>query len=73
MAGPVLVRFLGGIGQIGRNCAAIEADGKLLLVDCGQMFGDDSTPGVDTILPDFAFLRERQADIVGCNAPMWSS
>ncbi len=68
VAGKVNVRFLGGLGQIGRNCAAIEAEGKLLLVDCGQMFADDATPGVETILPDFTFLRERGADIVGCIA-----
>ena len=67
-AGQVHVRFLGGLGQIGRNCAVVETGGKLLLIDCGQMFGDDATPGVETILPDFAFLRERAADIVGCIA-----
>lgn len=66
MAQSVDVRFLGGLGQIGRNCAVIEADGKLLVIDCGQMFSDEDTPGVDTILPDFSFLRERAADIVGC-------
>ncbi len=66
MAQSVHVRFLGGLGQIGRNCAVIEAAGKLLVIDCGQMFSDEDTPGVDTILPDFSFLRERAADIVGC-------
>ena len=65
---PVRVRFFGGLSQIGRNCAAIEADGKLLLIDCGQMFSDDASPGVETILPDFGFLRDRAADIVGCIA-----
>lgn len=68
MPAPVLVRFLGGLGRIGRNCAVVEAEGKLLLIDCGQMFGDDDTPGVDTILPDFTFLHERAGDIVGCIA-----
>lgn len=67
-AAPVLIRFLGGLGQIGRNCAVVESEGKLLLIDCGQMFGDADTPGVDTILPDFTFLRERASDIVGCIA-----
>ena len=62
------VRFFGGLSQIGRNCAAIEAEGKLLLIDCGQMFSDDASPGVETILPDFGFLRDRAADIVGCIA-----
>ncbi|HEV8296072.1 MAG TPA: ribonuclease J, partial [Acidimicrobiales bacterium] len=66
MAAPVRLSFLGGLGQIGRNCAVLETAGKLLLIDCGQMFPDDSAPGIDTILPDFTLLRERAADIVGC-------
>jgi ribonuclease J len=62
---PVEITFLGGLGQIGRNCAAIESDGEVLLVDCGQMFGDDMTPGVDTILPDFEYLRDPSRRVIG--------
>lgn len=62
----VQVTFLGGLGQIGRNCAALEIDGEVLLVDCGQMFGDDMTPGVQTILPDFTYLRSPDRRVVGC-------
>jgi ribonuclease J len=62
---PVVLTFLGGLGQIGRNCAAIEVDGDVMLLDCGQMFGDDMTPGVETILPDFSYLREEGRRIVG--------
>jgi ribonuclease J len=65
MTNPVRLTFLGGLGRIGRNCAVIEAEGKLLLIDCGQMFSDDTTPGVDAILPDFSLLDERAADIIG--------
>jgi ribonuclease J len=61
----VELTFLGGLGQIGRNCAALEVDGEVLLIDCGQMFGDDLTPGVDTILPDFSYLREPGRRVIG--------
>lgn len=68
MSTAVNLTFLGGLGQIGRNCAALEIDGQVLLIDCGQMFGDETTPGVDTILPDFSYLRERGRRVIGCIA-----
>lgn len=69
MAKPVRIAFLGGLGEIGRNCMAIEQDKKILLIDCGLMFpkaehGDD----VDVIIPDFTWLLERKDRIVGCVA-----
>ena len=45
MATPVTITFLGGLGQIGRNCAAIETEGRIVVLDCGQMFGGDDLPG----------------------------
>lgn len=66
MARPVRIAFLGGLGRIGRNCTVVEAEGRLLLIDCGQMFPDDTEPGIDVILPDFGFLRERADRIDGC-------
>ena len=66
MARPVRLAFLGGLGRIGRNCATLEVDGRLLIVDCGQMFPDDTEPGIDVILPDFTYLREQAARIDGC-------
>ena len=39
MAAPVTITFLGGLGQIGRNCAAIETEERIVVLDCGQMFG----------------------------------
>lgn len=65
-APPVTVTFLGGLGEIGRNCAAIESEGKILLIDCGLMFPDADMPGVDLVLPDFTWLRERADQVVGC-------
>ncbi len=54
----VRVVFLGGLGEIGRNCACIEVDGRIVVVDCGVMFPDPDMPGVDLVLPDFTYLRE---------------
>jgi ribonuclease J len=55
---PVRVTFLGGLGEIGRNCACIEVDGRILLLDVGLMFPDLDMLGVDLVLPDFTYLRE---------------
>ena len=38
----------------------------MLIVDCGQMFPDDTEPGIDVILPDFTYLREQAGRIDGC-------
>ena len=56
---------LGGIGEIGRNMTVFEIDGKLLIVDCGVLFPEEHQPGVDVILPDFGYLRDRLDDIIG--------
>ena len=66
MAAEVTITFLGGLGDIGRNCAAIETEDALLILDCGQLFADDERPGVDSILPDVDYLFERADKIVGC-------
>ncbi|CAN5769941.1 ribonuclease J [soil metagenome] len=66
MPKAVHVTFLGGLGEIGRNCAAVEVEGKILLIDCGLMFPDADMLGVDLVLPDFTWLRERSERIVGC-------
>ncbi len=50
---------LGGLGDIGRNMTVFEHAGRLLIVDCGVLFPEDSQPGVDLILPDFDFVRGR--------------
>jgi len=58
MNDSVRIVFLGGLGEIGRNCCCIEVEGRILLVDCGIMFPDADMPGVDLVLPDFTYLRE---------------
>ncbi|MEY2754794.1 MAG: hypothetical protein RJB65_1152, partial [Actinomycetota bacterium] len=64
----VRIVFLGGLGEIGRNCMAIEQDGKILLIDVGLMFPDADMHGIDLVLPDFTWLRENGDRIVGCVA-----
>lgn len=56
---------LGGIGEIGRNMTVFEIDGKLLIVDVGVLFPEEHQPGVDVILPDFGYIENRLADVVG--------
>src|SRR5690606_9450394 len=56
---------LGGVNEIGKNMMLYEYDDKILVVDCGVMFPDEDTPGVDLIIPDFTYLRENASDIVG--------
>jgi ribonuclease J len=54
---------LGGLGEIGRNMTVFEYDGSLLVVDCGVLFPESEQPGVDLILPDFSYIRDRLDDI----------
>ncbi len=66
MADAVSVVFLGGLGEIGRNCACVEVDGRIMLLDCGLMFPDVDMPGVDLVLPDFTYLRDNADRVDGC-------
>jgi ribonuclease J len=50
---------LGGLGEIGRNMTVFEHAGRLLVVDCGVLFPEEHQPGVDVILPDFSWIRDR--------------
>lgn len=63
--GTLRIIPIGGLGEVGRNMTSYEIDGKILIVDCGVLFPEEHQPGVDLILPDFGFLRERIDDIVG--------
>ncbi len=64
-AGGLRIVALGGISEIGRNMTVFETDGKLLIVDCGVLFPEDNQPGIDLILPDFSYIRDRLDDVVG--------
>ena len=56
---------LGGLGEIGRNMTVFEINSRLLIVDCGVLFPEESQPGVDRILPDFDYIRDRLDDVDG--------
>ncbi len=59
----VRVGFLGGQGEIGKNCIFVEHDGQIILLDCGMTFPEEDVFGIDIILPDFAYLKERAKDV----------
>lgn len=61
----VSVTFLGGLGEIGRNCAAVEAKGRIAVIDVGLMFPEEDMLGVDLVFPDWSWLVERK-DRVEC-------
>jgi ribonuclease J len=65
VADGVRIVALGGISEIGRNMTVYETNGKLLIVDCGVLFPEDNQPGIDLILPDFSYIRDRLNDVVG--------
>ena len=62
MAPPVRVAALGGLGEIGMNCMAVECDGRIAVVDCGLLFPDEPI-GADVVVPDLAWLRERASRV----------
>jgi ribonuclease J len=56
---------LGGAGEIGMNLSLYGTSGKWLMVDCGVTFGDETTPGIDLIMPDISFIADNRDDLVG--------
>jgi ribonuclease J len=62
--GPARVVFLGGVGEVGRNMACVELDDRILIVDVGLSFPHAEMPGIDLVLPDFEYVRERFDDVV---------
>jgi ribonuclease J len=63
MAGKLRVLPLGGLGEIGKNMTVVEYDGRIIVVDTGLMFPTAEMLGIDLVLPDFSYLRERVKDI----------
>ncbi|MBV8726158.1 MAG: ribonuclease J, partial [Candidatus Eremiobacteraeota bacterium] len=51
---------LGGCGEIGRNMTLVESNDDLIAIDCGLMFPDDEMYGVDIVINDFTYLRDRK-------------
>ena len=61
--GALRVLPLGGLGEIGKNMTVVEYDDRIVVVDTGLMFPAPDQLGIDLVLPDFTYLRERAADI----------
>ncbi|HTU81235.1 MAG TPA: ribonuclease J [Candidatus Acidoferrales bacterium] len=54
---------LGGCGEIGRNMTVVETENDMVVVDCGLMFPDDEMYGVDIVINDFTYVRERASKL----------
>jgi ribonuclease J len=63
LSGRLRVLPLGGLGEIGKNMTVVEYDDRICVVDCGLMFPTPDQLGIDLVLPDFTYLRERAEDI----------
>ena len=57
--------FLGGLGEVGRNMACLESNGRVLVLDAGLSFPTEEMPGIDLVLPDWEWLRRRRDRIDG--------
>ena len=65
MSGTLRVLPLGGLGEIGKNMTVVEYDGRIVVVDLGLRFPTAEMVGIDLVLPDFSYLRDRVDDIEG--------
>ena len=63
MSSPLRILPLGGLGEIGKNMTVLEHEGRIVVVDTGLMFPTGDMLGIDLVLPDFSYLRERAGDI----------
>jgi len=54
---------LGGLGEIGKNMTVVEYEGRIVVVDTGLRFPTTDMLGIDLVLPDFSYLRDRAEDI----------
>ena len=63
MTSPLRILPLGGLGEIGKNMMVLEHEGRLVVIDAGLMFPTSEMLGIDLVLPDFSYLRERAEDI----------
>ncbi len=63
MSGAVRVLPLGGLGEIGKNMMVVEYEGRIVVVDTGLRFPTAEMLGIDLVLPDFTYLRERARNI----------
>ncbi len=60
---PLRVIPLGGLGEIGKNMLALEYDDDIVVIDCGVQFPKEDMLGVDLVIPDVTYLKERRHKI----------
>lgn len=63
MSDQIKILPLGGLGEIGKNMTVVEYRGKIVVIDTGLMFPTPEMLGIDLVLPDFSYLRDRADDI----------
>src|ERR671935_749384 len=63
MDGTCRIVALGGLGEAGKNLMVYECEGSIVVVDAGLAFPRDEHLGVDLVLPDFTYLRERAGSV----------
>lgn len=56
---------LGGMCEIGKNMTAYEYGNDIIIVDCGQIFPDETMPGVDAVIPDFTYVLQNRDRVRG--------
>ena len=61
----IKIIFLGGLEQIGMNITAFESDNSIVVVDCGMAFPNEDMLGIDLVIPDITYLKERATKVEG--------